>query len=164
VPVFPVRIVGIGSALGADQIGWLAAHRLEAEGFRERYPANMVDVDICCSPALLTAQSCSAQAMILLDAYYSDDPAGSVRRFAVDDLDTVHQPASSHGFDIRQALELYVALENKLLPLSIIGICVGRDASGTNRQSAATILEIAFPSLVKTVDAAIKLQQAAMDA
>ena len=160
----PVRIVGIGSALGADQIGWLAANQLETTGFKERYPANLVEVSICRSPVLLTTQCTSAQVLILLDAYYSAVPAGSVRLFTIEDLDTVHRPASSHALDIRQALDLYVALENHLPPLSIIGICVGRDASETNRQSTAAILESAFPALVKSIDAAIKLQQAGMDA
>lgn len=160
----PVRIVGIGSALGADQIGWLAANQLETTGFKERYPANLVEVSICRSPVLLTTQCSSAQMLILLDAYYAADPAGSVRLFTIEELDTVHRPASSHALDIRQALELYAALENHLLPLSIIGICVGCDASETNRQSTAAILEIAFPALVKVIDAEIKLQQADMHA
>ena len=151
----PVRVVGLGSALGADQIGWLAVHQLETTGFKERYPANLVDVDICRSPVLLTMQCSSAQALVLVDAYYSDDPPGSVRLFALEDLESVHRPSSSHGLDIRQALELHTVLEKHQLPLSIIGISVGRKEAGTKAQSASAILEVAFPALVKAIDAEI---------
>lgn len=152
----PMRIVGLGSALGADQIGWLAVHQLETTGFKERYPANLVDMDICRSPVLLTTQCSSAQALILVDAYYADDPPGSVRRFALEDLDSVCRPSSSHALDIRQALELYIILEKHRLPLAIIGICVGRQESGANAKSNTAILEIAYSALVKAVDAEIR--------
>lgn len=154
-PTLPVRIIGTGSPLGADRLGWLAVRRLEATGIKERHPANTVEVDICQSPALLAAQCSPAQALILLDAYCSDDLPGSVRQFAAGDLDTVLRPASSHGFDIRQALELYAALVENPPPLSIIGVCVGQKPYETDEQSCASILETAFPELVKVIDKAI---------
>ena len=147
-----VRIVGIGSALGADQIGFLALNQLEAAGYKERYPANLVDLDICKSPVLLITQRSSTQALILLDAYCSDDPVGSVRHIAIEDLDTLHRPASSHGFDLKQALALSISLEKENPPVSVIGICIGTGVDTTDMQTPRDILEKSFPALLDAID------------
>ena len=148
----PVRIVGIGSAHGADQIGWLAARQLDAAGLKESYPENLLDIDICESPVLLVTQCSARQALILLDAYCSGEPVGSVRRFTVEDLDTAHRPASSHGIDLKQALALRKSLEGGNPPVSIIGICIGTEADAAANQTPGEVLEKTFPALLDAID------------
>ena len=150
----PIRLLGLGSPIGTDQIGWLAIHQLDATGFKEHHPANLLEIDICQLPVFLVTQFSSAQALILLDAYCSDDPVGSVRRFTVEELDTVHRPASSHGFDLKQALALFNSLEKEHPPVSVIGICIGVDAA--DAESPYKILEKSFPVLVEAIDMEIK--------
>jgi hydrogenase maturation protease len=148
----PVRIVGIGSAHGADQIGWLAARQLDAAGLKQRYPANLLDIDICESPVLLVTQCSAGQELILLDAYCSDEPVGSIRHFTVEDLDTNHRPASSHGVDLKQALALRESLEDGNPPVSIIGICIGTEADAAAMQTPGEVLEKTFPALLDAID------------
>ncbi len=148
----PVRLIGIGSALGADQIGWLAVHRLDMVGFTARYPENFLDIDICPSPALLVSQYSSARALILLDAYCSTDPKATVKKFTLGDLNTVNRPCSSHGLDLLQALAICDALDNTQTQVLIVGICIGQDTETANCDKGQDILDMAFPSLIKVLD------------
>ena len=151
--VLPIRLLGLGSATGADQIGWLAVQQLGATGFKDHYPANLLEIGICQSPVFLLTQFSSSRALILLDAYCSADPIGSVRCLSVEELDTVHRPASSHGFDLKQALAMRNSLEQVHIPVSVIGLCIGTDADA---QQPGKILEKSFPILIERIDAVIK--------
>lgn len=152
----PIRILGMGSENGVDQLGWLAARQLKASGFAARYPEVPVDVAICQSPALLAARYTPAHALILVDAWKSGQPAGAVRHIDLDDIESVRRPASSHGLDIRQALDLCSALENGKLPVSVIGISTGPEAQAHDMQPALDILEICLPALQEAIDREIR--------
>jgi len=152
----PIRVLGMGSAIGADQIGWLAARQLERTGFKARHPGKRVDIALCQSPAHLATEHSPAQALILLDAYCADDPVGRVRRFSPEDLASVRQPASSHGFDLKQALALLASLEEPTPAVSVIGICIGTRVDATDRQAPSGILEKAFPALLDAIDGVIQ--------
>ncbi|GEM_PF-2072548 len=155
-PAASIHILGVGSALGADQLGILAVHALDAAAFRERHPDRRIDIDVCLSPALLAAQCTSGQPLILLDAYCSDEPPATVRRISIEELETVQRPASSHGFDIRQALALSQVLNGENPPVSVIGICVGATPGAIDCPAPGVILNRALPALLRTIDHTIR--------
>lgn len=150
-----VHIVGIGSALGADQLGWLAVRQLDSAGFKQRYLPERVNLSMCRSPALLVTQYAAAQALILLDAYCADDPAGNVRRFSVAEPGRIQRPSSSHGFDLKQALSLRQVMEKSCPPVTIFGICAGDESCMTDTNAVDNILDKAYPVLEKNLDAEI---------
>ena len=94
--VLPVRLIAMGSALGADQIGWMAVRRLDMAGITALHPERFLEIDICPSPALLVTQCFSARALILLDAYCSADPVGTVRHFLLGQSDIFLSMSLSH--------------------------------------------------------------------
>lgn len=151
-PVLPVRLIALGSALGADQIGWLAARRLDAAGITALYPEKFLEIEICPSPALLVTQCSSVRALILLDAYCSADPVGTVRNFSVEEFESLHHPASSHGFDISQVLAIRSSLEAQLPPVRVIGVCIGDRVDIADVRPPSEILELAFPALLEIID------------
>jgi len=155
-PAASISIIGMGSSLGADQLGLLAARELDTTAFRKRYPDKLVDIGTCLSPALLARQCIPGRTLILLDAYCSDDPVASVRHFSIHDLETVRRPASSHGFDIRQALALSHVLNEDNPPVAVIGICVGAKPDVTDTRTPGAILKMALPTLLHTIDNTIR--------
>ncbi|NOX27226.1 MAG: hypothetical protein GXP21_03350 [Gammaproteobacteria bacterium] len=152
----PIVVLGLDFAPGSGQVGALAARKLDNIGFTRRYPDNLIDIDICHSPDLLLERCSSAHALILLDAYFATEPVGLIKHFTIADLDATHQSASSHGFDIKQTLELCAAADIDPQQISIIGLCVGRDAYETTGQPITEVLDCAFQALVNAVDAEIK--------
>jgi len=146
----------MGSATGADQIGWLAARQLGNTGFNALYPAGRVEISVSQSPAHLVTEASRVQALILLDAYCADDPVGFVRHFNLEDLKSVQRPASSHGFDLAQALALVESLDKPGTAVLVIGICIGTDVDAGDRQTASEILESAFPALLEAIDSDIR--------
>lgn len=150
-----VQVVGLGSALGVDQLGWLAVQRLDSAGLKQRYPAGQVNLSLCQSPALLVARFAAAQALIILDAYYADDHAGRLRRFSAAELGSIQRPASSHGYDLKQALSLWQVLEKSSPAVSIFGICAGDEACSMDANTVGNIHDESFPLLEKTLDAEI---------
>ena len=148
----PIRVLGIGSDNGADQLGFLAARQLETSGFAARYTACPVDIAICPSPALLAARYSPARALILIDAWRSGQPAGTVRHFSLDDIGSQQTPASSHGIDLKQALEICCSLQTGTLPVSIIGISTGPDTCQRDIQPPFDILETCFPALQEAIN------------
>ncbi|HEC07138.1 MAG TPA: hypothetical protein ENJ12_09810 [Thiolapillus brandeum] len=143
-----IRVTGTGSLMGADQLGLLAARKLAAGDLRERYPGVHIDIDTCLSPSLLPTRPAPGQALILLDAYFGEDPPACVRRVTAAALETVQRPASTHGFDLPQALAVLQALHDDRLPVAIIGICAGSAPDAADLQAPGKLLETALPALL----------------
>ena len=150
----PIRVLGLGSDNGVDQLGFLAAQRLATGGFATHYPEYPVDISICPSPALLAARYLPARALILIDAWHCEQPAGTVRRISLDEIASVQRPTSSHGLDLRQALELCLSLEEEILPVPVIGISTG--AGQYETRAPLDILETCFPALQDIIDQQIR--------
>lgn len=148
----PVCIAGIGSAQGADSIGWLAIHRLDSGGLLRRYPPGMLELEACDSPGLLAACCYRARALIVLDAYVADDAPGRVRRFEIGELDSLERPTSCHGIDLAQALEMIAVLEGRARPVAVFGICTGQRPHGLSAQAVHGILDQAYTRLVRLLD------------
>ena len=126
----PVRILGIGSPVAGDDLGWRLAEALEQAGLPRYFPAGMVHVTLCDRPgSLLLPAMRGARLAILLDAMRSGAQPGTVRRLDMLELDDSTGLLSSHGFGVAEALALGRALED-LPPLVLIyGIETGQTPS-----------------------------------
>jgi hydrogenase maturation protease len=116
----PVRVIGLGSPYGDDQVGWavidrLAAwdHPLHAELVRCRDPA----VDLL--PALAEAGR-----VLLVDAVNSGCPPGTVDLWQGEAIASVSAAVSSHGLDAGQILALGTRLGMVPDDLILYGIAV----------------------------------------
>jgi hydrogenase maturation protease len=144
----PVRIVGIGSASGSDALGWYAADRLLASGWAGRYPAGMLEVSTCPTPAQLPAMLNGTRLLLLIDALLDGGTPGRLQQLTADQLAAGSQ-ASSHGVGVAEALALIEALQGDAIQVVVLGVSVGTAGHGTNSDS---LLDTAWPSLQTALD------------
>lgn len=103
----PVRVIGIGSPHGDDQIGWRSAiHLRDSMVFQEAY-GDQIEISICRTPldGFLDYAKASC-AVIVLDAVISGSPVGTVMRIEEETLPDISLPYSSHGYSVAQMIEL----------------------------------------------------------
>jgi hydrogenase maturation protease len=77
-----------------------------------------------------------ADAAIIIDAMRAGLPAGSVRRFAVDELSAESGLMSTHGFGIADALALGQALGGLPGEMVVVGIEMGAGELAVESQTA----------------------------
>ena len=144
----PIRIVGIGSAAGSDTLGWDAADRLLATGWSNRYPAGVLDVSSCTTPAQLPAMLNGTRLLLLIDALLDGSTPGSLHRLTANQLAAGPQ-ASSHGVGVAEALALIDALQGDAIRVVVLGVSTGTPDYFTSSDS---LLDTAWPSLQTALD------------
>lgn len=103
-----VRVIGIGSAYGDDQLGWVVVERLLAE-LPVDYPVSCLR---CESPNQLFWLISEAKLVILIDAVYTGQSLGLIHRWqnaAIAELPKAK--LSSHGVVISQIWALANSLQ-----------------------------------------------------
>ncbi len=120
------RIIGIGSPVAGDDLGWHLARALQAAGPGLRLAEKGVDVVLCEDPCQLLLGVLDGLGLaVLIDAMCMGLPPGTLRRLDRRDL-RESQAWTSHGFGVARVLALGHALG--LLPPRVIvyGIETGR--------------------------------------
>ncbi len=121
-----ILILGVGSPFGADRLGWQAVAALERQSLAAQFPHLAIRYEQCDRPgSRLLALIGQADAAIIIDAMRSGLPAGSVRRFAGDELSAECGLMSTHGFGVADALALGRALGGLPGEIVIVGIEMG---------------------------------------
>ncbi len=128
------RIIGIGSPVAGDDLGWLAIDWLRNAGV-DRH-AELLTLDRP-GPGLLDHLQPDAR-VILIDAMEAGLPAGTLRELALDDLLAQARPPSSHDLGLAETLALAQALEVLPRQLHLIGIqMTGEGASVPSSEALA---------------------------
>jgi hydrogenase maturation protease len=124
--VTAIKIIGIGSPMGLDRIGWDAVQGLEQRGLLQRFPDGGIELFNCDRPGsrLVTLLE-DTPAAILIDALQGDTTPGEVHRFTPEDLSAYPGALSSHDVGMAQALALGAALGQLPSRLVIYGIEIG---------------------------------------
>jgi hydrogenase maturation protease len=118
-------IAGVGSAFGADRIGWDAVEAVAANA----PPFSAEEVLLrCCAPFELPPLLATAEAAILVDALVGDNKARGWLLLDAAALAPRHE-LSSHGFGIAQALAVLRALGRLPSPLLLYGIRIDDPAA-----------------------------------
>lgn len=130
-----LKVIGIGSPLGDDRLGWEAAQSLR----------DLDGISVTCldrpGPALLHALE-GEMAVVLLDAMEADLPPGCVRVLRAADLITEGDGVSSHDLGVAGALALGRALGSLPERLWLIGV-QGRSQGGlSDRERAAAFTAV----------------------
>jgi hydrogenase maturation protease len=115
-----VRIIGIGSPFGDDQLGWQAIRTLEAESLNPT-----ISLARCESPSTLLQLMQGAQNVYLIDAVQTGADVGTIQRWQGEEVATVQSNLSSHGIDIASVLALGQALGNLPPHIILYGIEIG---------------------------------------
>ncbi len=121
----PWRIIGIGSPVAGDDLGWLAIDWLRNAGFDR--DAELLTLDRP-GPALIDYLQPDSR-VILIDAMDAGLPAGSVRELALDGINVRASAPSSHDLGLAEALALARALGGLPRHLYVVGIQMGADGA-----------------------------------
>ena len=119
----PIRVIGMGSPHGDDQVGWRAVVRLrDSMAFQESY-GDQVELSTCRTPldGFLDDAKVS-RAVIVLDAVVSGSRPGTVMRIEEELLSSIRSPYSSHGYNVSQMVELGRAMDVLPEHLVVIGV------------------------------------------
>ncbi len=128
-----VQVVGIGSGIGLDEIGWRIVERLAGMDLGAVLPGVELTFDNCAVPAQLPTLVRDVEVLALIDAMPAAQ--GSVQRLNWRDLADAAGRCSSHGVDLRQALELLVLIEPDLPEIRVYGVGIGDHVSPMAAQS-----------------------------
>ncbi len=148
----PVCIIGLGSALGADQAGWLVAQRLEELKFSQRFPDGVVSVARCASPAELPGLISSARLAIMIDALDVNADQQPLRRLEMEELQSHSQSFSSHGLDIINALELAQLLAPQPLEIVLYGLALKKSLDEHPLYNPFSEVRTLLPDLYRTLE------------
>lgn len=103
-----VRVIGIGSAYGDDQLGWVVVERLLTE-LTVDYPVSCLR---CESPNQLFWLISEAELVILIDAVYTGESLGMTHCWQATEIaDLPKAKCSSHGVQISQIWTLADSLQ-----------------------------------------------------
>ncbi|MBL3600116.1 MAG: hydrogenase maturation protease [gamma proteobacterium endosymbiont of Lamellibrachia anaximandri] len=133
-----IRVIGIGSPFGADQLGWLAIEALQEVALPD---LELIRLDRPGSGLLRYFED--VERVLLIDAVATDSEPGEVKLLNPADLSQSSCLTSSHGFGVAEALALAKTLETLPAELWVAGIAAGSDRSsvpGLNRQQLLDLL------------------------
>ena len=138
-----IRVVGIGSPFGDDQVGWRVIEQLEG-----RLPPG-VALSALDRPGSALIQSLQdTDWLILIDALSCQGKAGQIIRIDPEQAEAGSSKFSSHGLDLAQTLNLATALGCRPRRVDIYGIVIDQIAStGLGPAVAAAV-----PQLVRIVE------------
>ena len=107
-----MRIIGIGSPFGDDQLGWRVADLLKAAPQLKAHLNNSFDIQISDRPGLtLLAAMDGIKTLYLIDALKAqDEQIGQICRIDSGALDDRDRLFSTHGFGVASAIQLATAL------------------------------------------------------
>jgi hydrogenase maturation protease len=126
------RIIGVGSPVAGDDLGWAAIEALEGAGLNRC--ADLLRLDRP-GPALLDYLQGRSR-VILIDAMQAGLEPGSVRALSPEELITSAQPPSSHDLGLAETLALARALGCMPARLYVIGVEAGPVLDGAARSVA----------------------------
>ena len=115
------RIIGIGSPVAGDDLGWQAIDALREAGIGRH--AELLTLDRP-GPALLDHFEPDVH-VILIDAMDAGLPPGSIRDLTLDDLLFGALPPSTHHLGLAESLALARALDGLPRVLYVIGLQKG---------------------------------------
>lgn len=118
-----IKIIGIGSPFGDDQVGWRVADQLKTE-----LPHIAIEKSDRPGPRLVSLLQ-GADTVILIDAVMSGAAVGAIHLLDYPELPNSTYFLSSHGFGVLEGLQLAEALGILPKNLSIYGIEIAHGQS-----------------------------------
>ncbi|TCV90349.1 hydrogenase maturation protease [Sulfurirhabdus autotrophica] len=142
----PIRILGIGSPLGDDEVGWLVAKVLQ-----QNLDLNNLSVSMHDRPgANLIRLMHGAEIVILIDAIITEATPGTLYRL---EGNAIHQAfqnqTSTHGFGLAEALKLAQALGEAPANVVLWGMEI---VSADPAMGMSDTVREAIPALVNAIE------------
>lgn len=124
-----IRVIGIGSPFGNDNIGWRVIEYMRQHRSVEQLPDSIALIDSDRPGVNLISQFAGAKCVVLVDAILTADQHGEVIQLDREQLMDSHQGISSHDLDTAAAITLAATLH--ILPDTLYIIGLGVDNTQT---------------------------------
>ena len=121
-----LRVLGIGSPFGDDQLGWMVIQLLQKRPALAGFLPDQLQLIGCDRPGMhLIELMRHAQTVFLIDAVKTGSPTGTLHRFQNEEMEAIGNALSTHAFSIAEAMKIGAIL--KALPPTVIlyGIEIG---------------------------------------
>lgn len=115
-----VRVIGIGSPFGADQLGWRVVDALRAD---QSLPG--IGLLQCRQPSELPQLLAGCKKAVLVDAALAGREPGTLLRLGIGDLPAAGLAVSSHGFGVSEAVQLAGVLGSLPAGLVVLALETG---------------------------------------
>ncbi len=149
-----LRVLGIGSPFGDDQIGWRVAEKLE-----EAFSSDQVSILVLDRPGpSLLHYLDGAHGVILVDALHANYAPGTIVSLTRRRLLREAGQWSSHLLGVPEALALGEALD--LLPEQLILLGIQSENVDLEGQPLSPALEAALPEVVARIRAELRVWEA----
>lgn len=119
-----IRVIGIGSPFGNDNIGWRVIEYMRQHRSVEQLPEAIALIESDRPGVNLISQFAGAKCVVLVDAILTADRHGDVIQLDREQLINSHRVISSHDLDMAAAITLAATLHSLPDTLYIIGLGV----------------------------------------
>jgi len=120
-----VNIIGVGSPIGSDSVGWAAVDSLEQLGLQQRYPQHQITLKKLDRPGpALLQQMDGADLAIVIDALVCDRELGEVVPLRADEIAQEEWVLSGHELGVAETIALGGVLGELPERLLILGIAI----------------------------------------
>ena len=114
-----LRVLGIGSPFGDDQLGWEVVKLLEQFPDLNPFIPGQLQLIYCDRPGMYLLELMrGANTIFLIDAVKTGSVCGTLHRFKNQEIEAVNSPLSSHALGIAYAIKMGRALDE--LPPNVI--------------------------------------------
>ncbi len=114
-----LRVLGIGSPFGDDQLGWEVVKLLQKCIDLNQFASNQLQLICCDRPGMYLLELMrDANAVFLIDAIKTGAACGTVHRFKNQEIEAISNPLSSHTLGVAEAMKMGRALDE--LPPNVI--------------------------------------------
>lgn len=148
-----IKVLGIGSPFGNDQIGWEIIELLKQRKHIQQYIPKFLSIESHDRPGVRLLEIMKeANTIFLIDAVVSDNAIGTIYRFENEEIKELKCLLSTHGIGVAQTLELGRALNQ--LPNHII--FYGIEINSTELSCRISLLiESAIHQVVECIESEI---------
>jgi len=120
-----VNIIGVGSPIGSDSVGWSAIDGLDQLGLQQKYPQHQVTLKKLDRPGpALLQQMEGAELAIIIDALVCDREPGEVVPLRADEIAQEEWVLSGHELGVAETIALGGVLGELPERLLILGIAI----------------------------------------
>lgn len=142
-----ILVAGIGSAHGADRLGWEVVDALQ-----QRPLPPEVEVYHCRTPAELSSLLLCPQYAIVVDAMLGYGPVGKIHVLGADNLPQARFSSGVHGIGLSDAVGLAIALGFEPRNLSVVALDVVHPDAVWNPEWVAVLTQAVLARLTEELE------------
>ncbi len=121
-----LRVLGIGSPFGDDQLGWEVIKLLQASQPLHHYIPHKLELSHCDRPGLYLLELMrDARCVFLIDAIKTGSKIGTIHCFKNETIEGVGSALSTHSIGMAEAMQMGRALQTLPKTVLLYGLEIG---------------------------------------